>query len=180
MTFNKQTKIVCTIGPASDNYEIILKMADAGMNVVRLNFSHGDHETAIKRIELVRKVEKENMLNIGIMIDTKGPEIRLGKFINDVEEYTIGEIVTICKEEILGSNPPNQHLSTGKEDPERKGDIGCPTGCYQHPHPAEEQARKDSQEGEGCKEDSCILYTRQEHHCTNRRTYTLCTHCQTG
>lgn len=104
MTFNKQTKIVCTIGPASDNYETILKMADAGMNVVRLNFSHGDHETAIKRIELVRKVEKENMLNIGIMIDTKGPEIRLGKFINDVEEYTIGEIVTICKEEILGTH----------------------------------------------------------------------------
>ena len=104
MTFNKQTKIVCTIGPASDNYETILKMADAGMNVVRLNFSHGDHETAIKRIELVRKVEKENMLNIGIMIDTKGPEIRLGKFVNDVEEYTIGEIVTICKEEILGTH----------------------------------------------------------------------------
>ena len=87
---NKMTKIICTIGPASDNYQTILKMANAGMNIVRLNFSHGTHEEHLQRINLVRKVEKENAINLGIMLDTKGPEIRLGKFVNEVENYTKG------------------------------------------------------------------------------------------
>ena len=60
----KQTKIICTIGPASDNYETILKMTQAGMNIVRLNFSHGSHDEHQKRIDLIRKVEKENGLNL--------------------------------------------------------------------------------------------------------------------
>ena len=81
-TIEKQTKIVATLGPACDSYETILKMAQAGMNVVRFNFSHETHESHKARIDLVRKVEKENGLNLGIMLDTKGPEIRLGTFIN--------------------------------------------------------------------------------------------------
>ncbi len=101
---NKMTKIICTIGPASDNYQTILKMANAGMNIVRLNFSHGTHEEHLQRINLVRKVEKENAINLGIMLDTKGPEIRLGKFVNEVENYTKGEIVTIQKEDIEGTH----------------------------------------------------------------------------
>ena len=67
---DKQTKIVCTLGPASDNYETILKMSQAGMNIVRLNFSHGTHEEHAARIALVRKVEKENGINLGILLDT--------------------------------------------------------------------------------------------------------------
>ena len=74
------------------------------MNVVRLNFSHGSHEEHLARINLVRKVEKENAINLGIMLDTKGPEIRLGKFVNDVENYQKGEIVTIQKEDIDGTH----------------------------------------------------------------------------
>ncbi len=101
---NKQTKIICTIGPASDNYDTILKMAQAGMNIVRLNFSHGTHEEHKSRIELIRKVEKENGINLGIMLDTKGPEIRLGTFKNDTENYKKGEIVTIQKEDIEGTH----------------------------------------------------------------------------
>ena len=85
MNIGKQTKIICTLGPASENYDTILKMAQEGMNIVRLNFSHGTHEEHLARINTVRKVEKENGINLGIMLDTKGPEIRLGKFINDVE-----------------------------------------------------------------------------------------------
>ena len=100
----KQTKIICTLGPASESYDTILKMCQAGMNIVRLNFSHGSHEEHLKRIELVRKVEKENGVNVGILLDTKGPEIRLGTFVNDVEEYTKGEIVTIQKEDIEGTH----------------------------------------------------------------------------
>ena len=100
----KQTKVVCTLGPASEDYDTILKMANAGMNIVRLNFSHGTHEEHLHRIQTVRKVEKENGINLGIMLDTKGPEIRLGVFANDVETYKKGEIVTIQKEDIVGSH----------------------------------------------------------------------------
>ena len=101
---NKQTKIVCTLGPSCDNEDTILKMAQAGMNIVRLNFSHGSHEEHLARINMVRKVEKENGVNLGLMLDTKGPEIRLGSFKNKVEEYKKGEIVTIQKEDILGTH----------------------------------------------------------------------------
>ena len=92
---DKQTKIICTLGPASDNYDTILKMAQAGMNIVRLNFSHGSYEEHLNRINTVRKVEKENGVNLGIMLDTKGPEIRLGVFKNGSETYQKGEIVTV-------------------------------------------------------------------------------------
>ena len=101
---NKQTKIICTIGPASESYDTILRMAQAGMNIVRLNFSHGTHDEHQKRIDLVRKVEKENGVNLGIMLDTKGPEIRLGTFKNEKEDYQKGEIVTIQKEDIEGTH----------------------------------------------------------------------------
>ncbi len=101
---DKQTKIVCTLGPASDNYETILKMSQAGMNIVRLNFSHGTHEEHAARIALVRKVEKENGINLGILLDTKGPEIRLGDFEKGEEKYQKGEIVTIQREDIMGTH----------------------------------------------------------------------------
>ena len=102
---NKNTKIVCTLGPACDSYETILKMAQEGMNIVRLNFSHGTYEEHLNRIETVRRVVDDNIgINLGIMLDTKGPEIRLGSFKNKVEDYTKGEIVTIQKEDIEGSH----------------------------------------------------------------------------
>lgn len=101
---NKQTKVICTLGPASEDQNTILKMSEAGMNIVRLNFSHGTHEEHLARINLVRKVEKQSGINLGIMLDTKGPEIRLGNFINGKEEYKKGEIVTIQKEDIEGTH----------------------------------------------------------------------------
>ena len=100
----KQTKIICTLGPASNNYDTILKMANAGMNIVRLNFSHGEHASHKENIELIRKVEKENGLNLGILLDTKGPEIRLGDFENNEEMYNKGDIVYIVKEPIMGTH----------------------------------------------------------------------------
>ena len=90
MTINKQTKIVCTLGPSSDNYDTILKMAEAGMNIVRLNFSHGTYDEHLARINTVRQVEKDAKVNLGIMLDTKGPEIRLGNFVNNTEVYKKG------------------------------------------------------------------------------------------
>ena len=104
MSINKKTKIVCTLGPSSDSYDTILKMAEAGMNIVRLNFSHGTYEEHLERINTVRRVEKENALNLGIMLDTKGPEIRLGNFKNGIEDYKKGEIVTIQREDCEGEH----------------------------------------------------------------------------
>lgn len=100
----KKTKIVCTIGPASENVETLTKLAQAGMNIARLNFSHGTHEEHLARIKMVRQVAESTGINLGVALDTKGPEIRLGNFVNDTEEYQIGEIVYIEKAECEGTH----------------------------------------------------------------------------
>ncbi|MBD0859548.1 pyruvate kinase [Erysipelotrichaceae bacterium 7770_A6] len=100
----KKTKVVCTIGPASENVETLTKLAQAGMNIARLNFSHGSHEEHLARIKMVRQVAEATGINLGIALDTKGPEIRLGNFVNDTEEYQIGEIVYIGKAECEGTH----------------------------------------------------------------------------
>ena len=71
-------KIVCTIGPASDNFETLKAMAEAGMNVARLNFSHGDYDGHEKKLKLIRRVERSTKKPIAALLDTKGPEIRTG------------------------------------------------------------------------------------------------------
>ena len=71
----KKTKVICTIGPATDNEEMITKLAEAGMNIARLNFSHGTHEEHEKRIKMIRKVSEETGITLAICLDTKGPEI---------------------------------------------------------------------------------------------------------
>ena len=76
----RKTKIICTIGPACENEETLKKMCEAGMNVARLNFSHGTHEEHLKKIALVKKVREELNLPIAIMLDTKGPEYRIKTF----------------------------------------------------------------------------------------------------
>ena len=76
----RKTKIICTIGPACDNEETLTAMCRAGMNVARLNFSHGTHEDHLKRIELIRRVREKLNLPIAVMLDTKGPEYRIRTF----------------------------------------------------------------------------------------------------
>lgn len=100
----KKTKVICTIGPASENEEVIAQLAKAGMNIARLNFSHGSHDEHAARIESVRRVSEQTGINLGVALDTKGPEIRLGKFANDAENYHIGEIVYVTKAECLGTH----------------------------------------------------------------------------
>ena len=78
----RKTKIVCTIGPASDSEEMLRKLCLAGMNVARLNFSHGTHEEHLERINRIKKVREELGMPIAIMLDTKGPEYRIGIFEN--------------------------------------------------------------------------------------------------
>lgn len=76
----RRTKIVCTIGPASSSYEVLKEMIKAGMNVARINFSHGGWEEQKDKIELVKKIRKELNVPVSILLDNKGPEIRLGMF----------------------------------------------------------------------------------------------------
>ncbi len=98
----KKTKIVCTIGPASESEEILEKLFLSGLNVCRLNFSHGSHEEHKARIDVIKKVRERLNLPIGIMLDTKGPEIRLGDFANGPVELIQGEIFTVTTRDILG------------------------------------------------------------------------------
>ena len=76
----RKTKIVCTIGPASETKEVLSGLCKAGMNVARLNFSHGTHADHQKRIDMIKEVRKELNLPIAIMLDTKGPEYRIITF----------------------------------------------------------------------------------------------------
>ena len=90
----RKTKIICTIGPASENEEILTRMCRSGMNVARLNFSHGTHEEHQTKIDLIKQVREKLGLPIALMLDTKGPEYRIGTFkdgkvtLNDGEEFT--------------------------------------------------------------------------------------------
>ena len=90
----RKTKIICTIGPASENEETLTAMCQAGMNVARLNFSHGSHEEHKRKIDMIKKVREELDLPIAIMLDTKGPEYRIGTFANgkvyikDYQDFT--------------------------------------------------------------------------------------------
>lgn len=99
----RKTKIVCTVGPSIDNRDMISKMIDAGMNVARLNYSHADQEEHGRRVDMIREVAKEKKRFVGILADTKGPEIRTGEFENGIATFKKGDKVEIVKEKILGN-----------------------------------------------------------------------------
>ena len=99
----KKTKIVCTIGPASRDADTMREMLEAGMNVARLNFSHGTHEEHRKTIETFRRVRDELDRPAAVLLDTKGPEIRLGDFENGSEILEEGDEFTLTSEECLGT-----------------------------------------------------------------------------
>ena len=99
----RKTKIVCTIGPACSNEEMIEKMCLAGMNVARLNFSHGTHDDHKKRIEMIKSVRERLNMPIGIMLDTKGPEYRIGVFENGSVEIGQGGEFIFTTDDIVGN-----------------------------------------------------------------------------
>ena len=103
----RRTKIVCTIGPASDDKETLTELIDAGMNVARLNFSHGDHEEQKGKLERIREITNDNEgdRKAAILLDTKGPEIRTGKLETDEKVYLEqGQEFIITTEDIAGNN----------------------------------------------------------------------------
>jgi len=96
----RNTKIVCTIGPASESVETLEKLIDAGMNVARLNFSHGDYAEHGNRIENIRKAAANKNKTVGILLDTKGPEIRTGNFKDGEAEIIKNSTVHISMQEV--------------------------------------------------------------------------------
>ena len=98
----KKTKIVCTLGPASDTEEVISAMADAGMNVARINFSHGTHEEHAKKIATVKALRAKKQIALPIMLDTKGPEFRIRTFKNGKILLKEGDTFTFTTDEIEG------------------------------------------------------------------------------
>nr|WP_206172988.1 pyruvate kinase [Acidilutibacter cellobiosedens] len=99
----KKTKIVCTIGPSSEKEEVLRELIINGMNVARLNFSHGSHEEHQKRIVTIKKLREELDLPIGIMLDTKGPEIRIKEFEDGVCELEEGHEFILTSRDVPGN-----------------------------------------------------------------------------
>ena len=98
----RKTKIICTIGPACENEKTLAEMCRAGMNVARLNFSHGTHEEHLEKIKLVKKVREKLDLPIAIMLDTKGPEYRIKTFKDGKIHLNDGDVFTFTTDEVEG------------------------------------------------------------------------------
>lgn len=98
----KRTKIICTIGPASESKEVFKKLVESGLDVARLNFSHGTHEEHLQRIRMIREVSEELGKPIAILLDTKGPEIRTCDFTTPVVELIEGQEFFIMKDPVIG------------------------------------------------------------------------------
>ena len=99
----RKTKIICTLGPASESEEVIRELMLAGMNVARLNFSHGTHEEQRGKLERVKRVREELGLPVALLLDTKGPEIRTGEFEKGKVELKKGQTFVLTTEDVLGN-----------------------------------------------------------------------------
>ncbi len=100
----RKTKIICTMGPSTDKPGVVEKLVKAGMNVARLNFSHGTREEQLKRINEVKRVREELDVPVGILLDTKGPEIRIGMFEEGSIVLEEGQEFTLTPDDITGDN----------------------------------------------------------------------------
>jgi pyruvate kinase len=103
MAVTRRVKIVCTMGPATASPERIRGLVEAGMDVARLNFSHGSHEDHQKMYELVREAASECGRAVAVLADLQGPKIRLGRFADGPHEWHTGDVVTITSDDILGT-----------------------------------------------------------------------------
>src|SRR5439155_5380982 len=104
MSVPRRAKIVCTLGPATASPERIRALVDAGMDVARLNFSHGKHADHELAYRLVRQAEQATGRAIGVLADLQGPKIRLGRFANGPVEWRTGDTVVITSEDVPGTH----------------------------------------------------------------------------
>lgn len=100
----KKTKIICTIGPASNNAEMIKSMIDAGMNVARLNFSHGDHDAHLGNISMIKEIRSKLATPVAILLDTKGPEFRIKQFFEGSAYLVPGETFILTTGNVKGDH----------------------------------------------------------------------------
>ena len=99
----RKTKIVCTMGPATEDDSVLRELMKAGMNVARQNFSHGDHETQLKTFQRVKRIREELGLPVASLLDTKGPEVRVKQFKEGKAELKDGQIFTLTTKEVEGT-----------------------------------------------------------------------------
>jgi pyruvate kinase len=119
----RKTKIVCTLGPATDSLEILEELIKNGMNVGRLNFSHGTHEEHLERVKQVRSLNSKLSRHVALLLDTRGPEIRIKRFENDRIELKAGNTFTLTTEEIMGNNERVSVTHTGLPGNIEQGDT---------------------------------------------------------
>ena len=100
----RKTKIVCTLGPSTDNVDILREMMLNGMDVARINMSHQNHQKHLERINMLKKLRDELSLPIALMMDTKGPEIRIGRFSTSKIHLKKGQTFTLTSDEVIGDN----------------------------------------------------------------------------
>ena len=100
----KKTKIICTVGPACEDRDVLKNMMLAGMNAARLNFSHGTHDEQKRKVDLIKELREELNLPISIILDTKGPEIRTGQFAEKEVELFEGQKFTLTTDDVIGTN----------------------------------------------------------------------------
>ncbi len=98
----RKTKIICTLGPSTDDPDILYSFVEKGMDVARFNFSHGDYEDHFRRIQMVREASKKLKKEVALMLDTKGPEIRVGKFKTGSAQLNKGQKFILTAEEVDG------------------------------------------------------------------------------
>jgi len=105
----QKTRIICTIGPATESYEMLEKMYEAGMNIVRLNMSHGDHDSHAKVIQHIKTLNKKVKFPIPILLDTQGPSIRTGNLSNELD-LRQGEIVSVTTRGLMDVEESSIHI----------------------------------------------------------------------
>lgn len=98
----RKTKIICTLGPATDREGVLRQLAESGMDVARLNFSHGTHEEQKRRIDAIKAIREELGLPLALLLDTKGPEIRLKEFKQPKIFLKAGDKFTLTTREVEG------------------------------------------------------------------------------
>jgi pyruvate kinase len=100
---NRKTKIIATVGPSCSTYETLLELVQAGVNVFRLNFSHGKHEEKKEIIDLIKKINEEHPYNIAILADLQGPKLRVGDIENNALDLAKGDTITFTNEKCIGT-----------------------------------------------------------------------------
>ena len=102
--YMRKTKIICTLGPATDDREVLRRLFSNGMNVARLNFSHGSHDEHLKRVDLFKEIRDNLGLPVGLMLDTRGPEIRIRQFAEREVTLAAGSVFTFTVEDVPGTD----------------------------------------------------------------------------